>query len=86
MTRLEHEIYVKLEGRVAGQWADELRHIILGTDLRNMDLHVDVSDVTSADRNGEEALRWIARIGGHFHGQTACGKWLCEGLGIPLNK
>lgn len=86
ISQQEERICVILEGRLGGKWADELRYVILHTDLRNLPLEIDVKDVTAVDGNGEEVLRWLSRIGARFQAGTASTKWLFEQLGIPLTK
>lgn len=80
----EERVCVVLEGRLVGKWADELRRVILDTDLHSLPVDVDIKDVTSVDENGEEVLRWLSRIGARFQNGAASSKWLCERLGIPV--
>jgi hypothetical protein len=74
-----------LEGRVAEEWAQEVRRLVLSAQSSQKGsfvLEVDVTHVTSVDVRGEEVLRWLEKIGGKFHAGSASSLWLCERIGI----
>ena len=71
---------VKLEGRLVGPWAEELRSTVLAAMPRFDRLQVDLSDVTFADVAGEEVLVWLHRLGADFQGVGVFSEGLCQRL------
>jgi hypothetical protein len=78
------KVVLKLEGKLAGPWVDELMKTVLRTDPRRPPLEIDVWDLTYADINGEKALRWLHRMGVHFKGKGMFSEYLFHELKIPL--
>jgi len=77
-TREDHPLFI-LEGKLAGDWAQELirvtRHIAPRTNCI-----FDIEDVFYVDSLGEETLLWLNRLGATFIAQNAYGKDLCQRL------
>ena len=78
------KIVLKLEGRLVGPWVDELMRAVLRIRRRRKPLVIDVSGLTFADDNGEEALRWLHRKRARFIGKDPFSQYLFERLKIPL--
>ena len=78
------EVVLKLEGRLAGPWVDELRKTVLLTDAWRRPLQIDVSGLTFAEDDGEEALCWLHKMGARFQGKGPFPEYLFERLQIPL--
>ena len=82
---LEDDVHLKLEGRLADQWADELHRLVVRTlagQGKNARLEVNLDDVTFVDGCGEEVLKWLSRIGAHFLADSASSQWLCDRIGL----
>ena len=74
---------VRLEGRLAGDWADHVR--MLMTDRHTgMRLVVDLTEVTFVDGMGEEVLWLLKRLGAEFVADTSYTLDVCERLHLPL--
>ena len=58
----DHAIVIKLEGRIAGPWAEELDRVWVETapHLGSRKLTIQLSNVTYADAAGKRVLREIA--------------------------
>jgi hypothetical protein len=82
-TASDNETVVKLEGRLAGPWVDELRKTVSLTDSWGQ-LKIDVSGLTFAEDEGEKALAWLHSIGARFFGEGPFPHYLFERLNIPL--
>ena len=78
-------VILKLEGRLVGPWVDELRDTVWRTNGWRRPLQVDVADLTFADKDGEDALSWLHRMGARFHGKGPFSGYLFERLKIPLH-
>jgi hypothetical protein len=78
-------VLLKLEGRLAGPWVDELRSAVWRTDGWRERLEIDVEDLTFADDDGEKTLSWLHRMGARFHGRGPFSEYLFERLNIPLH-
>lgn len=77
-------IGLKLEGRLAGPWVDELIKTVLQSNGRFQSFVIDVSDLISADQDGENALGWLHRRGARFEGRGPFPEYLSARLEIPL--
>ena len=77
-TREDHPVFI-LEGRLAGDWAEELLRVTAclcpGTDTV-----FDIEHVLYVDSLGERALQWLSHLGASFVAQNAYGVDLCERL------
>jgi anti-anti-sigma regulatory factor len=60
--RADHQ-RVRLEGRLAGPWVDELARVVSSTRRPAARVVLDMSDVTFADRNGVRLLQALRREG-----------------------
>ncbi len=80
----ETEVVLKLDGRLAGPWVDELRNTVLLTGAWRRSLQIDVSGLTYAEENGEEAICWLHKMGARFVGKGPFLEFLFERLQIPL--
>ncbi len=84
ITSVDHPngITIRIEGRLVGHFAQEATQAIAASDLPAAFV-VDLSDVTFADSAGEEALRWLVRIGAKFVADNSYALHLCERLQLP---
>ncbi len=71
-----------LDGRLAADFAEQTKELIIHNNLP-AELIVDLSEVTFADRAGEEALQWLAGIGAKFGADSSYSLNLCERLQLP---
>jgi hypothetical protein len=74
---------MRIEGRFVAHFAEEAKQAIISRNLP-AELVVDLSDVTFADAAGEEALRWLRRLGAKFVAENSYALHLCERLHLPL--
>jgi hypothetical protein len=74
----KREVTMKLEGRVAGPWVEELHRtwISLAPSLRPNHLRVDLCEVTFVDAKGNQVLTDIRKAGAAFLADTAMTKSL----------
>jgi hypothetical protein len=79
------KVVLKLEGRLVGPWVDELRQAVWRTSGWRQRMEIDVTDLTYADEEGEQALSWLHRMGARFRGQGLFPEYLLERLKIPLH-
>jgi hypothetical protein len=80
------EVTMKLEGRIAGPWVEELHRtwISLAPSLGPNHLRVDLCDVTFVDTKGKQALTEIRRCGAAFLADTAMTKSLVKEIDASL--
>ena len=82
MTNSPEEQRWSLQGQLVGQWAAELRstwrNAQVGRDSRKR--IVELTEVTSIDRNGEEVLSEIMSHGGEFVASDVYTKHLLQNL------
>ena len=76
-------LIMRVEGRLVSHFADEAKHLIIGRQLAP-ELIVDASEVTFADSQGEEALRWLGSVGAKFVAESSYSLHLCDRLNLPL--
>jgi hypothetical protein len=79
----EKKVLLKLEGRLAGPWVDELRKTVLQNDVRRP-LEFDVSGLTFAESDGEQALAWLHGMGARFVGKGPFPRYLFDRLKISV--
>jgi ABC-type transporter Mla MlaB component len=74
------EATIKLEGRIAGPWVDELRRtwLSLAPSLGSKHLCVDLCEVTFVDAAGKHLLTDIRKSGAGFRADTPLTKFLVE--------
>jgi len=85
VTTSDEKIFLKLEGRLAGPWVDELKKTVLSTDAWCQPLEIDVSGLTFAEDEGEQILSRLHRMGARFQGKGPFPEYLCDRLKIPLS-
>ena len=78
LIRHEGRITIKLTGRLEGPSAEDLRLTVCPPSA----LDVDVSGVTSIDRDGERALVWLRERGATLLGAERFAGRLCNELRI----
>ena len=88
MTNSPEEQRWSLQGQLVGQWATELRSTwrkaqIVGDTRKCI---VELIEVTSIDRNGEEALSEIMSHGGEFIASDVYTKHLLQNLRSELER
>jgi hypothetical protein len=74
---------VRLEGRLAGDWADHVR-MLMSRRHAGMRLVVDLTEVTFVDGLGEEVLWLLKRLGAEFVADTSYTLDVCKRLHLPL--
>jgi len=76
----KQEVTIKLEGRVAGPWVEELHRtwISLAPSLGPKHLCVDLCEVTFVDGKGKQVLTDIRKGGAGFLADTAMTKSLVD--------
>jgi hypothetical protein len=79
------KVVLKLEGRLAGPWVDELREMVFRLNGWRHPLEIDVSNLTFADEDGEKTLCWLQRMGARFVGKGSVSECMFERLDIPLS-
>jgi len=88
MTNSPEEQRWSLQGQLVGQWAAELRstwrNAQVGRDSRKR--IVELTEVTSIDRNGEEVLSEIMSHGGEFVASDVYTKHLLQNLRSELQR
>lgn len=77
-TREDCPVYV-LEGRLAGNWVQELLQISCKL-FPGTKTAFDIEHVSYVDSVGEKALQWLNRLGATFVARNAYGVDLCERL------
>ena len=80
-------VQLKLEGRVAGPWADELSRVWqeLAPSLAPRTLLIDLDNVIYADEAGKKALRAIyAGANAQLHATTPWTEYLAEEIAAPV--
>ena len=88
MTNSPEEQRWSLQGQLVGQWAAELKSAwrearVVGDTRRCI---VELIEVTSIDRNGEEALSEIMSRGGEFIASDVYTKHLLQNLRMDLEQ
>jgi hypothetical protein len=88
MTNSPEEQKLSLQGQLVGQWAAELRSIwrkahVVGDTRKCI---VELIEVTSIDRDGEEALSEIMSDGGEFIASDVYTKHLLQNLRSELER
>ncbi len=78
-------MYVRVEGRLAGAYAENMRAMVVRSTLPSR-LLVDISKVTVVDDTGEEVLLWLWRIGAQFIADSCYSLDACDRLHLPLQK
>lgn len=78
----KQEVTIKLEGRIAGPWVEELHRTwtSLAPSLEPNHLRVDLREVTFVDGKGKQVLTDIRKGGAAFLADTAMTKSLVEEL------
>lgn len=59
----DHEVVLKLEGKITGYWVEEMQRICQLVLHKGASVHLDLSEVTFADRSGVQALSELKRQG-----------------------
>ncbi len=76
-------VTLKIEGRFVGQFAEDLRDLVLRRKLPSA-VMVDLSDVIFVDDTGEEVLSWFGRLGARFVSENAYSSDVCKRLALPM--
>jgi anti-anti-sigma regulatory factor len=82
----KREVTLKLEGRIAGPWVEELRRTweSLAPSLGSKHLRLDLCEVTFVDAQGKQLLTDIRKGGAAFLANTAMIKSLVEEIESSL--
>ena len=81
ITRHDERLTVRLVGRLEGSSAEDLRLAACPPSA----LDIDLSGVTSIDRDGERALLWLRDHGATLHGERVFARRLFEGTQQSLS-
>lgn len=73
----------KLEGRFTDGGADHVRTLVTRCPPQ-MELVIDLTDITFIDSDGEEVLLFLRRLGAEFIAETSYTLDFCERLSLPL--
>ena len=76
-------VTMRLEGRFVGAFAQDTRDLVTRCKIP-LRLVVNLSEVIFVDAIGEEALSWLARIGGEFVAENCYPLHVCERLHLPM--
>ena len=76
-------VTMRLEGRFVGAFAKDTRDLVTRCKIP-LRLIVNLSEVTFVDAIGEDALSWLARIGGEFVAENCYPLHVCERLHLPM--
>ena len=78
-----HALVVKLEGRFTGEYAEYAQSLVTRckTDLN---LVVDLTEVTAIDDVGEDVLSLFGRLGAEFVADNIYARYWCHRLQLPL--
>ena len=79
----ENGLIVRLEGRLTGKGAEEVRRLMARCNSEK-ELVVDLTDVTFIDSAGEAVLSFFSRLGARFVALDAYMLDVCERLHLPL--
>ena len=74
---------LKLEGRLAADWAEHARSLVTN-DVLPQGLIVDLTEVSYVDAMGEQLLKRLADVGAVFAAGRAYSFAICERLCLPL--
>ena len=86
ITTITNEKFVlRLEGRLAGPWVNELEKTVSQAETLSLPIEVDVWDLTYADLAGERALSRLHRKGACFKGKGSYAEYLLRRLKIPMS-
>ncbi len=77
-------VTIRIMGRLVGHFAQESKQLILRRTFP-ADLIVDLSDITFADLDGEEALTWLGKLGAKFIAESSYSSDLCDRLHLRLS-
>ncbi len=76
---------VRLEGRFIGNFAEETLSLISRRKTPEA-ITVDITEMTFADLNGEQALTWLSQMGASFIAERSYALDVCERLSLPVVK
>jgi hypothetical protein len=80
---LDGAVMCRLEGRFAGEGAEEVRSLVTRCDSK-LQLVIDLTDVMFIDAIGEEVLLLVKRLGAQFVAETSYSRDVCERLDLPF--
>ncbi len=72
---------LKLEGKLAADWAEQARCLVTRNVLPK-NLVVDLTGVSYIDSVGEELLKWLASVGALFVAGNVYAIGVCDRLGL----
>jgi hypothetical protein len=81
--RLDGALICRLEGRLTGEGAEEVRRLVTHCDSKLSPI-VDLTEVLFIDAIGEEVLSLFKRLGARFVADTSYSRDVCERLDLPL--
>jgi anti-anti-sigma regulatory factor len=76
---------LKLEGRLVGVWAVQVKSLLSRHFVSN-GLLVDMSEVTCVDSVGEQLLAWLRNLHAKFVADTWYARNVCEKLQLDLQE
>ena len=84
-TRENNGLALKLEGRLVGAWAVQVKSLLSRHFVSN-GLLVDVSEVTYVDSVGEQLLLWLRGLQAKFAAETCYARDVCARLQLDLKR
>ncbi len=75
---------LKVEGRLVGDWANEVRALITRGPLSRQ-LFVDLTEVSYVDPVGEQVLTWLSSLGARFVAKGVYAVATCKRLKLALH-
>jgi len=75
---------LKLEGRLAGKFAEAASAAVTGRKKLPHKLVIDLTAVSVIDEVGEKLLLWLRQIGGEFIAENSYSRFVCESLQLPI--
>jgi hypothetical protein len=81
--QLDGSLICRLEGRLTGEGAEQVRTLITRCDS-SLRLLVDITELMFIDAVGEEVLSFVKKLGAQFIAETSYSGDICERLNLPL--
>jgi hypothetical protein len=78
------ESILKMEGRLVGDWANEVRTLITRGPVSKR-LIIDLTDVSYVDPVGEQVLSWLNSLGARFVARGVYSAATCKRLKLALH-
>jgi hypothetical protein len=84
LNRLADGSFLKMEGRLVGEWAEEARSLLSHGPVPK-GLIVDLTEVTYVDPVGEQVLTWLSSLGARFVARGVYAVATCKRLKLAIH-